>query len=265
VNTNIKKYGSAPFNVALIHGGPGAAGEMAPVAAVLSEQYGVLEPLQTADTVSGQILELKDVLVQYADSPVVLVGFSWGAWLSVMLACEYPQLVKKLILIGCAPFDDKAGAVIHQTRVDRLDQTEKKEFDELIKSLGNPETVNKENLLKRLIQLLDQTDTYSPIATQLCNINFDFHIFKNVWAEASLMRQKGSLLESFKRVKCPIYAIHGDYDPHPWNDIKTVLSRNSGKNRFVLLEKCGHKPWVETHAKKDFYKIINHEIFSITH
>ena len=29
---NLKVYGNAPFNVAVIHGGPGAPGEMAPVA-----------------------------------------------------------------------------------------------------------------------------------------------------------------------------------------------------------------------------------------
>jgi len=29
---NLRQYGNAPFSVAVIHGGPGASGEMAPVA-----------------------------------------------------------------------------------------------------------------------------------------------------------------------------------------------------------------------------------------
>ncbi len=45
--TNIRKYGNPPFSVAVIHGGPGAPGEMAPVARELSSRWGVLEPLQT--------------------------------------------------------------------------------------------------------------------------------------------------------------------------------------------------------------------------
>jgi len=48
---NLRKYGEAPFKVAVIHGGPGAPGEMAPVARELSSVSGVLEPLQTATTI----------------------------------------------------------------------------------------------------------------------------------------------------------------------------------------------------------------------
>lgn len=46
-----RRYGKSPFITAVIHGGPGAAGEMAPVARELSRTGGVLEPLQTAETV----------------------------------------------------------------------------------------------------------------------------------------------------------------------------------------------------------------------
>ena len=44
---NLRTYGNAPFKVALLHGGPGVSGEMAPVAVELSNTRGVLEPLQT--------------------------------------------------------------------------------------------------------------------------------------------------------------------------------------------------------------------------
>jgi hypothetical protein len=50
---NLRKYGREPYTLALIHGGPGAPGEMAPVARELSRAYGVLEPLQTATTLNG--------------------------------------------------------------------------------------------------------------------------------------------------------------------------------------------------------------------
>lgn len=45
---NLWIWGKAPFTVAVIHGGPGAGGEMAPVARKLACDYGVLEPIQTA-------------------------------------------------------------------------------------------------------------------------------------------------------------------------------------------------------------------------
>ena len=71
----LKKYGSKPFNVAVIHGGPGAPGEVAPVARELALIRGVLEPFQAADTCEGQVQELKAVLEENADLPVTIISF----------------------------------------------------------------------------------------------------------------------------------------------------------------------------------------------
>ena len=49
----VRLYGKAPYRVAVVHGGPGAAGEMAPVARRLGAACGVLEPLQTAMTMTA--------------------------------------------------------------------------------------------------------------------------------------------------------------------------------------------------------------------
>lgn len=59
---NLRKYGNAPFNVALVHGGPGAGGEMAPIARELEAIYGVLETIQTAVSLEEQVEELKTVV-----------------------------------------------------------------------------------------------------------------------------------------------------------------------------------------------------------
>jgi hypothetical protein len=54
---NLRKYGKAPYKIAVIHGGPGAGGEMAPIARELASDWGVLEPFQTATSLEGQIEE----------------------------------------------------------------------------------------------------------------------------------------------------------------------------------------------------------------
>ena len=101
---NPRRYGSAPFRVAVVHGGPGAAGEMAAGAHELSSDRGVLEPLQTERSLHGQVEELTSQLQESSDPPITLIGFSWGAWLSLILAAQYPHLVSRLILIGSGPF-----------------------------------------------------------------------------------------------------------------------------------------------------------------
>ncbi|HET8687698.1 MAG TPA: alpha/beta fold hydrolase [Methanosarcina sp.] len=80
---------------------------MAPVAREFSAFRGVLEPLQTAVTLAGEIGELKDVLEENGDLPVILIGFSWGAMLSFIFTARHPQFVKKLILIGSGPYEEK--------------------------------------------------------------------------------------------------------------------------------------------------------------
>ena len=97
---NVRKYGVSPFRIAVIHGRPGAAGEVEPIARKLSKMQGILEPIQTSKTFDGQIEELRLVLEQTATLPVVLIGHSWGAWLSYIVAAKYPSLVRKLIMIG---------------------------------------------------------------------------------------------------------------------------------------------------------------------
>ena len=63
----MRTYGHPATSVAVIHGGPGAAGEMTPVARELSADRGVLEPLQTAATLRGQIDELRAGLEAHGD------------------------------------------------------------------------------------------------------------------------------------------------------------------------------------------------------
>ncbi|MCG7853028.1 MAG: alpha/beta hydrolase, partial [Methanosarcinaceae archaeon] len=89
----MRKYGSAPFSVAVIHGGPGAAGEMAPVARELAPVCGTLEPLQTSASIDGQVRELQTILKTHGDIPVILVGHSWGAWLSFIFTSRHPGYV----------------------------------------------------------------------------------------------------------------------------------------------------------------------------
>ena len=48
---NVRFHGMKPYRVAAVHGGPGAAGSAAALAEGLAGSCGVLEPLQTKDSV----------------------------------------------------------------------------------------------------------------------------------------------------------------------------------------------------------------------
>jgi len=251
---NFRTYGKPPFVAALLHGGPGVSGEMAPVARELSSARGILEPFQTRDTIAGQLEELKLLLEEMASIPAVLVGYSWGAWLGYLFAARYPGLVRKLILVSSGPFEDRYAAQIEATRSHRLSKEERKQFESLRGKLENPLAFS------RYGELLSRTDFYEPLPMKPAEIELRPEIYKSVWAEASALRQSGALLEAGKDIRCPVLAIHGDHDPHPAAGVEKPLASRLRDFRFILLEKCGHNPWLEKHARDEFFRILNEEL-----
>ena len=111
---------------------------MAPVARELASDRGVLEPIQTATTLEGQVQELRAVLEENGDLPVTLVGYSWGAWLACILAARYPALVKTLVLVGSGPFEHHYVARLTATRMSRLDEQERADWTSAIEALSDP-------------------------------------------------------------------------------------------------------------------------------
>jgi len=257
---NLRKYGNTPFTVAVIHGGPGAPGEMAPVAQELSSVTGVLEPLQTATTLEGQVRELKAVLEKHAALPVTLIGFSWGALLSFIFTARYPSFVRKLILIGSAPYAEKYASNITQTRLSRLTEQERKQALSLMQTLNDPSVADKNTPLARLGKLLSKADSYDPLPHDDEILECQYDVFQGVWEQAEQLRSSGKLLELGKKIKCPVVAIHGDYDPHPSEGVVEPLSRVLKDFRFILLKKCGHRPWLERSARERFYDILTREL-----
>jgi pimeloyl-ACP methyl ester carboxylesterase len=265
---NPRSYGQPPFDVAVIHGGPGAGGEMAPVARALAPRWGVLEPIQTTSSLEGQVQELRSILRSHGDLPVTLIGFSWGAWLSFIVAARYPSLVQKLILIGSGPFEEQYVAQLRQTRLGRLDRQERTEFESIVEALSDPTTEDKDTLLARLGALASKTDAYDPIATSEESgpagdrARPQGDMFQRVWNDAAEMRRTGALLALGKQVQCPVCAIHGDHDPHPAAGVHLPLANVLSRFRFILLERCGHMPWIERQAQDAFYAAVEKELIN---
>lgn len=257
---NLRIYGNPPFSLAVIHGGPGAPGEMAPVARELSAFRGVLEPLQTAVTLEGQVRELREVMEEYSDLPVTLIGFSWGAMLSFIFTARHPNFVKKLILIGSGPYEEKYAANITKTRISRLEKEDLDNFVSLTEALNDPSAKNRDKTLCSFGKLMSKADTYDSLPHKDEVLKCNYESFKGVWEEVSELRSKGKLLELGKEIRCEVVAIHGDYDPHPFEGIREPLSRTLKYFRFILLEKCGHRPWIEREAKEIFYSLLRNEI-----
>ena len=258
--TVLRTYGHAPFRVAVVHGGPGARGEMAPVATALSGHRGVLEPLQTADSIEGQVNELVAVLCRDGEAPVTLIGHSWGAWLSFIVAARYSKLVAKVIMVGAGPFEEQYTAKLMDTRLGRLSETERHEVNTLRFPLESQSSSNKIAAFARFGELISKADSFDSLEGEGGGIEVQPEAFESVWNEAKEMRHSGELLRLGENIRCPVIAVHGDYDSHPADGVRLPLSKILRDFRFELIQECGHTPWLERRAQARFYEIVESEL-----
>jgi len=258
-------HGEPPYAVAVIHGGPGALGSAAPIAAGLSSHHGVIEPMQTQSSVSELVEELRIQLDEHASAPVVLIGHSWGAMLSHVFAARHSDMVCKVIMVGSGCYESRFTRWITDTRLRRLSKTDRAEALSLIESLAEPDGPNMCRMVARLGELFASADAYDAIASDEADEHPSFcdaNLHAAVWADAKRMRDSGELLAMGRGIGCPVVAIHGDYDPHPVEGVRDPLTGVIEDFRFVLLRKCGHEPWKERHARERFFGILLDEIGS---
>ena len=257
-------HGGPPHRVAVIHGGPGARGEMEPVARELASDGGVFEPFQSARTLAGQVEELLELLARHATLPAVLVGYSWGAWLVLLAAARASEVAGSLILVGSGPLEPDYAEELLATRRRRLSRSQREAFDACLATLaGNADEQEKSRALARLGALAQITDSYeadSRYAVKAEPWAAATNPYHEVLAEALEMRRTGSLLRAVSAVRCPVSVIHGSHDPHPAAGVIEPLRAVLPEPRFVLLKRCGHTPWTERHARGPFFRALREEI-----
>jgi pimeloyl-ACP methyl ester carboxylesterase len=257
----VRKYGKPPYKIAVIHGGPGAPGYMAPVARELSKTAGVIEPLQTRDSLTGQIEELEKQLTDLANPPVTIIGSSWGAVLALFIAARKEVEIEKLILIGSAVFDAENSSKIENIRLARLDAEKRRRFEEIQSRLAQAENEYLSEIAKEWGDIFFHTDIYDPLTTDLEVIEVQYELHKKVWADFVILRDRpGFLKGEFSKIETPAVVIHGDYDPHPIEGIRPFLEDCLTDVRFYILPSCGHYPWIERFAERQFYNILRKEI-----
>ncbi len=257
----VRTYGAAPFGAAVIHGGPGAPGYMASVARELSPSTGVLEPLQSAASLDGQVDELAEQLRPYNSGAITLIGSSWGATLSLLVAAKSRLVLRKLILIGSAVFDAENSARTRETRLGRLSASDRDAFMLLNAELSGAAREQRNERLVRMVKLLDPVDFFDPISTDLETIAVHADINHQVWADFVQLRDDGDRLRRlFANIAIPVVIIHGDYDPHPLAGVEPFLRSCVSDVTTHLLSRCGHYPWMERHARAEFFRLVKKEI-----
>ena len=260
----VRQYGNSGPLVVLLHGGPGAPGEMAPVARYLSGRFRALEPLQRASgltrlTVAQHIADLHNVLKQTRQTETIrLVGFSWGAMLALTYAARHYENIDRVILIGCGTFDEHSRQDYRDNMDINTTNDDRKRITKIEARLRAEKKQNKrDKLFGELGSIYSRIQSYK--STGDCDddiLHFDEEGFRQTWADAISLQQQGIQPAEFANIRATVTMIHGDDDPHPGKMIYKSLVPFIRNLQYIGLPRCGHKPWTEHYAKDDFYKLL---------
>ncbi len=254
----VKKYGDGEEVLVLVHGGPGGAGSLSCMAKQYAE-YGkgricVLEPWQSKKTVWGQVEELHKQITLNTNKKIYLLGHSWGAWIVTLYASKYSETLYCVILMGAGPYDAKYVPLMQERRERFFKGEQREEFDRLIKELDHTDAVDKEEIFKRLAAISHGDDYDTVEEANDCIPDGD--IYHAVWPEGEKMRADGKLIEEARLIRCPIFVIHGEQDPHPVEGVTGPFDEFHIPYTLYKLPECGHSAWKEKYARESLKDII---------
>jgi pimeloyl-ACP methyl ester carboxylesterase len=253
----VREYGTKGPVVVLLHGGPGAAGYMAPVARELAGEFRVLEPFQRGSgdaplTVARHIDDLHRVIEsRCGNTQPSLVGHSWGAMLALAYAAEHPNRLEALVLIGCGTFDTGTRAQLEATRTERINGDLRKRLDALEREYASPD-----ERLRAMGRLYRQIDSYDLIACEDETVSCDAQAHIETWNDMLRLQAEGVHPAAFANIYLPVIMLHGAYDPHPGRLIRDGLKHYMPQLEYVEFERCGHYPWLERAAMQDFHSTL---------
>ncbi len=257
----VRTYGTLGPWVIVLHGGPAAAGNAAPIARGLASSFHVLEPWQRGSggeplTVARHVADL-DALVtaRCREGPPALVGESWGAMLALAYAAAHPRSTGPIVLIGCGTFDLVARTRLRATLAERMGDDLRQQLERLSREIPDPGVrLKKEYDLTRSLYLCD------PIAADADSeepIPFDTRAHTETWQDMLRLQKAGVYPTAFAAIRSPVLMLHGTYDPHPGPMIRASLEPYLPQLEYIEWERCGHSPWLERAVREEFFATLS--------
>lgn len=256
----IRKYGNSIHSVVVLHGGPAASGDVAPVAQGLSNLFTVIEPWQRGSgaetlSVARHVEDLHSVIMGLdCASPPALVGHSWGAMLALCYAATHPSKAGPIVLVGCGTFDLASRARMKEIFRDRTDPHLQERLAAVSASTGDPSEIHMKRL--RLTRDLSVYDRLEPWPEKEEYEPLDVRAHQETWSDMMRLQANGTYPEAFSAITSEVLMLHGNYDPHPGLMIYESLRPFVRALEYRELDRCGHSPWLERFARTEFFSIL---------
>ncbi|MDH3431767.1 MAG: alpha/beta hydrolase [Gammaproteobacteria bacterium] len=244
----------------MLHGGPAAVGDVAPVAKGISGSFHAVEPWQRGSggvplTVARHIADLHELATDLGgDFPVAIVGHSWGAMLALCYAAEHPSNVGPIALVGCGTFDQAGRSRMQATIEERMDD----DLRDRIRRVSTDATDPADQFIQtyKLTRHIFDYNPINPYPDKEESEPFDLKAHDETWRDMRKLQDDGTYPNAFATIESPVLMLHGQYDPHPGKMIRDSLLPYLPQLEYHEFESCGHSPWIEKPAREIFFSVI---------
>ncbi|HSO95907.1 MAG TPA: alpha/beta hydrolase [Acidimicrobiia bacterium] len=260
---SVRAYGTGGVTVAVLHGGPGAPGSVASLARALAPNFHILEPLQrhsgeTPLTVAQHV----DDLAQVLPGRTHIVGWSWGAMLSLSFTAEHPELVSSLALVGCGTYDVTARRSYQRAMKERLGAENVARIRALTERAVTATADERSHLLDERARISNQAQSVDLVEDGTADLLPDTQGHDETWHDVIRRQEDGIEPMAFTSISSPVVMLHGDDDPHPGEATFETLQSVMPQLAYKSFRHCGHMPWLERRARTDFLETLRAWIMS---
>ncbi len=260
--------------VILLHGGPGLPGYMCTLAERLERDAFVVDYYQRGSLkspspgpfkIDDHVRDLDALIRRYTRGrKPLLIGSSWGAILALCYAAAKPGRIAKAIVIGTGPLDKACSEKFSATIAARLPYKEHLKARALKARFFSAKgsAARRGALYLEWCSVIFRVYNKDPRSFDRLRLELP-HIKSTLETDADYEGRmaSGKLVRDLRRIKDPVVAFHGDYDPIPWEGILPLLAKRVRNFRTRLLRGAGHVPWLERDPG-EFLRLLKKDILA---
>jgi len=187
---------------------------------------------------------------------IIILGHSWGTFLSLKYTLKYPESVKKLILLDPMPASMEDLKLFTQEKARRevhLDELKRIEASESYK-LGDPQST------ERRLKLHFQTYLSNPNDIEKMNLKLSREAFLSGISVLEILKNNFflkpfNIYEEIKNIQVPTLILHGEESPVS-SEVVEHLHQSIPNSQLIQLKHCGHFPHIE--QPESMLSAINH-------
>lgn len=261
----VREHGKTGPDVVVLHGGPGAQGSVASLAASMAPWTHVREPILRRSGMFPLTMEQHtEDLFRVAPKKAIYIGHSWGAMLALSYAARYPGTVSSVVIVGCGCYDE-ASREEHARRLRvALGPAGAARVEDLERRLAEAkDTAWRDSLLGQIGDAIERAQSVDPIGVTAPDTTPDAAGHEETWADTIRLQKEGIEPVRFAGITVPVLMLHGDRDPHPGTMIRDSLQPYIPQLAYIGIHDCGHVPWLERHGREPFYRSLRQWIHEL--